>query len=220
LGHTKEHDLECPFFNPRKEASPGNELGGPRKPERSPEFTAIIKQMTILIGGGSCSGKSTLTKALAERLYATPINLDKFFRRDEPNAPMIEVNGQLLFDCNHPQTINLQNALKEINQTPESRIIEGHFALTYPELRKLATLKIFVDCPAEIRQERRLARDTANQKGTPEQILAYYQTSAVNGYIAYIEPSKSHADLVINGQLSPDENIHIIQNFIENMSFM
>ncbi|MFM9873168.1 MAG: uridine kinase [Fimbriimonadaceae bacterium] len=166
--------------------------------------------MTILIGGGSCSGKSTLTKALAEQLNATPINLDQFFCRDEPNAPMIEVNGQLLFDCNHPQTINLQKALAEINQIREPRIIEGHFSLTYPELRQLATLTIFVDCPAEIRQQRRLARDTANQKGTPTEILAYYQASAIPGFQNYIEPSKQHANLIISGERPPEQNIQKI----------
>lgn len=176
--------------------------------------------MTILIGGGSCSGKSTLTNALAEHLEDNAINLDKFFRRDEPGAPMITVNGRELFDCNHPQTINLEKALAEINDTPKPQIIEGHFSLTYPELRELATLKVFVDCPPDVRRTRRLIRDTENQRGTPEEILAYYQASAVNGFKKYISPSQEYADLTINGLLTPAENIKIIQKFLHSVSFL
>ncbi len=176
--------------------------------------------MTILIGGGSCSGKSTLARALAEQLQIPHINLDKFFCRDEPNAPMVEVNGQLIFDCNHPQTVNLDKALLEIKQTPEPRIIEGHFSLYYPELREMATLKIFVQCPAEVRQARRLIRDTKNNRGTSEEILAYYHASAVPGFSQYIEPTEQYADLIINGQLSTSENAPIITNHIKTMSFL
>lgn len=156
--------------------------------------------MTLLIGGGSCSGKSTLARAIAAETGWPVIHLDAFFRRGQPGAPLIEVDGECVFDCNHPDTIDLPLALESIRSTPEPRIIEGHFALTYSELRELATHSVFVDCPAEIREARRLARDCP-AKGTEAQVLAYYRACAVPGFEKYIWPSRQHADLIVDGSL-------------------
>lgn len=164
------------------------------------------KPGVILIGGGSCSGKTTLAQQLATQLNIPIISLDQFFRRNDPTAPHLALNNQSVFDCNHPETIDLQQAIAHINQFPGPKIIEGHFALTYPELRELATLKVFITCPPEIRQERRITRDLANNKGTPEQILAYYKASAVPGFENHIAPSSIHADLILDGTLSTNSN--------------
>jgi uridine kinase len=159
--------------------------------------------VTILIGGGSCSGKTTLARALADQLQIPLISLDQFFRRHDPNGPQILINGEWMFDCNHPETIDLVAALDHLCTIPEPRIIEGHFALTYPNLRALATHLIFVDCPPQVRQARRIQRDSP-AKGTPKQVLAYYQGCAVPGYEKYIEPSRIHATQVIDGAMATD----------------
>ncbi|MBA4291895.1 hypothetical protein C0431_02895 [bacterium] len=171
--------------------------------------------MTILIGGGSCSGKSTLAKLLATHLQIPLISLDQFFRRDDPTAPHITLNNQRIFDCNHPETTDLALALTHINQIPSPKIIEGHFALTYSELSELATLKVFITCPPEIRQQRRLTRDLANNKGTPEQILGYYRASAVPGFENHIAPSQIHADLNLSGEDDPKVNLALILTYLK-----
>lgn len=158
--------------------------------------------MTILIGGGSCSGKSTLARELSGQTGWPLTHLDTFFRRGQPGAPMIEVGGELLFDCNHPDTIDWDAAMKAVGTVSGSQIVEGHFALTSPSLRKIADLKVFVDCPAEVRKVRRIERDSP-ARGSREQVLDYYQTCAVPGYALYIEPSRQYADTVLDGTLDP-----------------
>ncbi|ARU42076.1 hypothetical protein CCB80_13370 [Armatimonadetes bacterium Uphvl-Ar1] len=172
--------------------------------------------MIILIGGGSCSGKTTLAQLLATELNIPLISLDQFFRRDDPTAPHITLNNQQLFDCNHPETIDLPLALAHINQNPAPKIIEGHFALTYPELRTLANIKVFITCPPKIREQRRLTRDLANKKGTPEQILAYYQASAIPGFEKHIAPSQIHADLNLSGEEDPKVNLNRILEHLQS----
>ncbi|MBX3113756.1 MAG: AAA family ATPase [Fimbriimonadaceae bacterium] len=163
--------------------------------------------MTILIAGGSCSGKSTIARALAEAIRgATHIPLDQFFRRDDPNGPKIEVNGQLVFDCNHPETIDLVAALQMIENTPVPRIIDSHFGLFYSEFRELATLKVYVDCPDDIRAIRRMLRDSPS-RGTPQEVADYYLACARPAYAKYIEPTRQFADMILDGTSSIQESV-------------
>ncbi|QYK52379.1 MAG: AAA family ATPase [Fimbriimonadaceae bacterium] len=171
--------------------------------------------MTILIAGGSCSGKSTIARALAEAIPgATHIPLDQFFRRDDPKGPQIEVNGELVFDCNHPETIDLQAALQAIQNTPEPRIIDSHFGLFYAELRELATLKVFVDCPDDIRAIRRILRDSPG-RGTPQEVADYYLICARPAYTQYIEPTRHFADVVSDGNRPTEQLLAHIANALE-----
>lgn len=163
--------------------------------------------MTILIAGGSCSGKTTIARALAKSIPgATHIPLDQFFRRDDPSGPQIEVNGRLVFDCNHPETIDLEAALQAIQNTPEPRIIDSHFGLFYPELRELATLKVFADCPDDIRAIRRILRDSPS-RGTPKEVADYYLACARPAYAKYIEPTSQFADVILDGTVSVQESV-------------
>lgn len=170
--------------------------------------------MTILIAGGSCSGKSTLARALAESIPdATHIPLDQFFRRDDPNGPKIEVNGKMVFDCNHPETIDLQTALKVIRQTPEPRIIDSHFGLFYPELRELATLKVFVDCADDIRAIRRILRDSP--RSSPQEVADYYLACARPAFGKYIEPTREFADVILDGTAYVQESANMLLNYLK-----
>lgn len=167
--------------------------------------------MTILIAGGSCSGKSTLARALVESIpRATHIPLDQFFRRDDPAGPQINVGGTMMFDCNHPETIDLGAALKFITSTPEPRIIDSHFGLFYPELRELATLKVFIDCPDDIRAIRRLLRDSP--RSTPQAVADYYLACARPAFGKYIEPTRQFADVFLDGSLTTRETEEHLAN--------
>lgn len=164
--------------------------------------------MTILIAGGSCSGKSTLARALVASLPgATHLPLDQFFRRDDPNGPQIEVNDKLVFDCNHPETIDLPKALAAIDQSSGFLIVDSHFGLYHSELRSRADFKVFIDCRAEIREQRRVERDSP-ARGTHEEVLDYYRACAVPGYDRYIRPSIEFADFVLDGTLPVEELVN------------
>ena len=174
--------------------------------------------MKIVMGGGSCSGKSTIATQLAKSLNSPIIHLDSFFRRDDPTGPKITINGQVLFDCNHPETVNLGLAIKEIEKYQATLVIEGHFALTYPELREISNLTIFVECSPELRHKRRINRELNNQKGTLKEITDYYEQCAVPGFANYIAPSAQYADISIDGALEPSLNVVKILDYLKSIS--
>ena len=90
-------------------------------------------------------------------------------------------------------------------------IVEGIFALHYSQLRKLYTLKIFIDTPESIRFERRLVRDVWERGRTIKSIKDQYNSTVLPMHNKYIEPSKKFADLVLNGE----DNINIVINKIK-----
>ena len=75
--------------------------------------------------------------------------------------------------------------------------MEGILILTYPELRELMDIKVFVDTDADIRLIRRLRRDMKERGRTSESVIQQYETSVRPMHQELVEPSKKHADIVI-----------------------
>ena len=76
-------------------------------------------------------------------------------------------------------------------------VVEGILTLHYPQLRKLFTIKIFVDTPADIRFIRRLTRDIHERGRTPESVNKQYLSTVRPMHEQFVEPSKYYADLII-----------------------
>ena len=78
-------------------------------------------------------------------------------------------------------------------------LVEGLFALYYPDLLPLYHLRVYVDAPDDICFERRLRRDIEERGRTPESVRAQYEATVRPSSIAFVGPSAAHADLVIDG---------------------
>ena len=78
-------------------------------------------------------------------------------------------------------------------------IVEGIFALHYPQLRKLYTIKIFIETPENVRFNRRLNRDVKERGRTIKSVKKQYATTVLPMHEKFIEPSKEYADIIING---------------------
>jgi uridine kinase len=76
-------------------------------------------------------------------------------------------------------------------------LLEGILVLANTEVRSLMDAKIFVDADSDERLIRRLKRDVADRGRTVEEVLDRYQNTMKPMHEAFIEPSKSHADLII-----------------------
>ena len=92
-------------------------------------------------------------------------------------------------------------------------IVEGIFALHFSQLRKLYTLKIFMDTPENVRLERRLFRDVKERGRTVKSIMDQYNTTVLAMHNKYVEPSKIFSDLILDGE----DNINNIVNKIEEL---
>jgi uridine kinase len=78
-------------------------------------------------------------------------------------------------------------------------LVEGLFALYYPDLLPLYNMRIYVETPDDVCFERRLRRDIEERGRTPESVRAQYETTVRPSSIAFVRPSAAHADLIIDG---------------------
>ena len=179
--------------------------------------------MIIGIAGGTGSGKTTLVTKIAEKLSQKEvlvISQDSYYK---DNAHLsYEERCQINFD--HPNALDFEllykhlKALKngqhieqpvysfvEHTRMPETItthpkkviLLEGILVLSDANVRSLMDAKIFVDADSDERLIRRLKRDVAERGRTVEEVLDRYQNTMKPMHEAFIEPSKSHADLII-----------------------
>eukprot|EP00768_Dysnectes_brevis_P006390 gnl/Dysnectes_brevis/5012_a7018_881.p1 GENE.gnl/Dysnectes_brevis/5012_a7018_881~~gnl/Dysnectes_brevis/5012_a7018_881.p1 ORF type:complete len:178 (+),score=15.30 gnl/Dysnectes_brevis/5012_a7018_881:72-605(+) len=107
--------------------------------------------MIILIGGVSCSGKSTLAKRLLELNPSfLLLNMDTFY--------FLQAD-----DWDHPSAFNIEainQAIIDALNTHDTIIVEGLYALTHLSIPKdVPVLSILLDVPKEIARARREVRN-------------------------------------------------------------
>lgn len=194
----------------------------------------------ILIAGGTCSGKTTIARAIGRRvesLKTVIVSHDNYYK-DLAHLSLAE-RAKVNFD--HPDSIDKEYLLQDLAQmlageavnVPEydfathSRgegklciadadlvILEGIFALYYPELLELSDLKIYVDTDADTRLARRLARDIMERGREVEGVLDQYLNTVKPSHAAFIEPSKKNADLIIPGDKDFDTVLYMLNGYL------
>lgn len=183
---------------------------------------ALTMTHLIGIGGPSCSGKTELARWLAKATGAPVLNLDHYYI-DLAHLPL-EVRARTNFD--EPASVDHDAILADAahlrqglpihapqydfathTRAPGDEIIgpaplvilEGLFALYWPELRDLLSLKLFVEAPVEVCLQRRLARDVVERGRTPESVRWQFETTVLPGARQFIFPCRHHADLILSG---------------------
>ena len=177
----------------------------------------------IGVAGGSGSGKSTVTRQVLASIgpdMATVVYQDDYYLDQSHLSP--EARRKTNYD--HPQAFDwplmvqhLQalrrgepiemprydftqdnRASKTITVKPAPVIvIEGLFALFDADLRKMMSLKIFVDTAADVRFIRRLQRDMAERGRSAESVINQYLETVRPMHKQFIEPTKRHADVIL-----------------------
>jgi uridine kinase len=180
--------------------------------------------IVIAIAGGSGSGKSTLAKNLLSILQSSVlITHDDYYRKDNPSSAdfnydepkafetelLIEHIDRLLsgsavdaplYDYSHHKRSEKSRRI----EPAEVIIIEGILTLENEELRKRATLKIFVDTPEKERLKRRIRRDGRDRGRTEESVIKQFESTVKPMHELYVEPEKSFADITVkNGGKDP-----------------
>ena len=158
----------------------------------------------IGIAGGTCSGKSTLTGKLSEYYgeNCRVIHMDSYFRK--PSITTIApITGIEYVEHNHPDALYLDKLYADFNDAIENGsekilVIEGLFALHLAEIRNRLDLKIFVDLASDERLVRRIRRFTSFGQ-TFDEVTARYIDTVRFRHDELIEPSRWHADMVVNG---------------------
>lgn len=184
-----------------------------------------MRPIILGMAGGTGSGKTYTVNRLLE-IYSvdniTTIGQDSYYK----DLRHIDHKDRIRQNFDHPDSIDIElfeNHLKQISlgadinipiydfsnhvrlyetkTISQSKIIivEGIFALHYPQLRKLYTIKIFIETPENVRFNRRLNRDIKERGRTIKSVKKQYETTVLPMHEEFIEPSKEHADIIING---------------------
>ncbi|HUR79605.1 MAG TPA: uridine kinase [Thermoanaerobaculia bacterium] len=182
-----------------------------------------MKPVVIGIAGGTGSGKTTVARAIYDRVGRDRIEWishDSYYRNFEALTP--EEKHHINFD--HPDSLETEllarhldvlvkgsavevpiydfttHSRKDETQRVEPRrvvIVEGILVLAEPELRKRIDIKLFVDTPADIRFMHRLVRDIKSRGRSMESVIEQYMTTVRPMHEEFVEPSKRYADLII-----------------------
>lgn len=182
-----------------------------------------MKPVIIGIAGGTGSGKTTVARAIYDRVGKDRIEWiahDSYYRDFEGLSA--EEKHQINFD--HPDSLETELLARHLDvlckgssvevptydfaafarktetQRVEPRkviIVEGILVLAEPELRKRIDIKLFVDTPADVRFMRRLVRDIKSRGRSMESVIEQYIHTVRPMHEEFVEPSKRHADLII-----------------------
>jgi uridine kinase len=182
----------------------------------------------IGIAGPSCAGKSELARWLSSRLDAPVLNLDHYYvdmaelpieeraRRnfDEPAAleHTLIVNHALALAAGEAIVAPQYDFATHTRKSGEARmtpgrfvILEGLFALYWPEVRACMQTKLFVTAPDEVCFARRLARDVEQRGRTAESVRWQFESTVKPMAHLHILPTEANADLVLLGTEPIDE---------------
>jgi len=190
---------------------------------------ARLPQVPVVgIAGASGSGKTTLAAELARELNGTHFPLDNYYR-DLSHLPMDERARQNFDDpaliespllATHVAALargerverplyNFSTFIRIPGQTEKVRggalvLVEGLFALYYPDLLPLYQLRVYVDTPDEVCFDRRLRRDIEQRGRTAESVRRQYEATVRPSSIQYVQPSAANADLTVDGTAALD----------------
>jgi len=185
---------------------------------RSPQDPVVIA-----VAGCSGSGKTTLAAELARTLGGVHFQFDNYYR-DLAHMPFAE---RLQQNFDDPALIESPLLIAHVAELAKRRaiarptydfstytrvpnqtelihpapylIIEGLFALHYPDLIPHYHLRIYVETPDVVCFERRLHRDIEERGRTPESVRAQYEATVRPASLAFVRPSAANADLIIDG---------------------
>lgn len=182
----------------------------------------------IGIAGGSGSGKSTFARRLTEKFpdSVALVSCDNYYRAhddipleerrklnyDAPEALEFDLMVSHLRALKRGEAVdcpvydfalhNRSDKILRIDPKPVI-IVDGILILSDPALRETFDLRIYVETDADERILRRARRDMEARGRHIDDIMEQYLTTVKPMHETYVEPSKKHADLILNGGMNP-----------------
>ena len=179
--------------------------------------------LMLAVAGASGSGKTTLAAELARSLGGLHFSLDSYYR-DLGHLPLEErtrknfddpamIEARLLGD--HIRRLAQGQSIErpvydfaaytsvdgetETIEPSAVVVVEGLFALYFPELRRFYQFSVYVDTPDDVCFARRLKRDVEERGREPESVRRQYDATVRPCGLAFVRPLIDFADLVVDG---------------------
>lgn len=198
-----------------------------------------MDSVTIIgIAGGSCSGKTRLLRrlhrALGARNCAVVLQDDYYHSRPEAQT------DNLAFNFDHPDALDFdylardlarlkqggdiasprydfarhERLADEVHEVPARPVIlvDGILILASAAAREVIDYGVFIECDAETRLARRIARDVAERGRERDNVIAQFEQQVEPMHQRFVEPSARYADTVfhqdaLNGDAAIDEMV-------------
>ena len=181
------------------------------------------KPLIIGVAGGTASGKTTIANAIMESInypQVVMIEHDAYYK-DVSGLPL-EERARVNFD--HPDALETDLMVRHLEELIAGRpiempvydfsthmrmkkgiikkpakviILEGILIFCEQALRELMEVKIFVDTDSDLRFIRRLKRDIQERQRSLESVIDQYLRTVRPMHIAFVEPSRKYADIII-----------------------
>ncbi|WP_042458655.1 uridine kinase [Neobacillus dielmonensis] len=208
------------------------------------------KPVVIGVAGGSGSGKTSVTRAIAESFkdHSLLVIEQDYYYKDQSHLPFEE---RLKTNYDHPFAFDndllIEHVEKLLRYQPVNKpvydyslhtrsdqvihvepkeviILEGILILEDERLRNLMDIKLFVDTDADLRIIRRLSRDIKERGRTFDSVIDQYTNVVRPMHNQFIEPTKRYADIIIpeGGQnhVAIDLMVTKIQTILEQKSIL
>jgi len=184
---------------------------------------AAKRPVVIGIAGGSCSGKTSVTRAIYDvfRDHSVVVIEQDFYYKDQSHLTFEERLGTnydhpLAFDndllIEHIKKLLVRQPIEKpvydyVQHTRAKEIIhvepvdviilEGILVLEDADLRDLMDIKLFVDTDSDLRIIRRIMRDIKERGRTTDSVIEQYLSAVRPMHNLFIEPTKRYADIII-----------------------
>jgi len=199
----------------------------------------------IAISGASASGKTYIATALHQHLSeqygedaVVSYSEDCYYK----HTPHLSLQQRAQINFDHPDAFEHNLMVEHINQLKQGNsielpqycfkmhlrldhtlekkpadwlILEGLHLFHRQQIVDMYDTKVFVDAPIETCLERRIVRDQQQRNRTLESIHHQFKTTVMPMYFKYIEPTKTVADIVLDGTKNKQKNIEIISALLK-----
>ena len=181
--------------------------------------------LIIGIAGGSGSGKTTFATRLSQSLNSKSLDVqiirqDNYYH-DQSNkfdhdggCVNFDHPDSIDFNLMHKQIEDLKNNIEikipvydfathsRLQETIKSKqteviLLDGILLYTFKPLNSILDIKLFIDCPEDIRFERRLKRDTLERGRTVEGVKNQFENQVKPMHDIFVEPSKNISDDIV-----------------------
>ena len=200
-----------------------------------------MEALTISIAGGSGSGKTTVAQQIIEKVGRDRISfieMDSYYNDLSHLPPEERMNNN--FD--HPSAYDIDLFIKHIRMLKEGKdiekplydfvshtrkketvkvkaqpvvVIEGILLYENEEARNLIDIKTYIDTPKDYRFIRRLMRDIKERGRSAESVVKQYYDTVRPMHMAFVEPTREHADIIIPWQGYNEVAIEMVVHRIE-----
>jgi uridine kinase len=177
----------------------------------------------VAIAGGSGAGKTWLAEKLQAVLgeRVARLSLDDFYldRSDVPPAEREKIDfddpcamdwpcvervlrdcraGRPMFVPHYEFRTHTRRPKPEPWQPAPLVLMDGLWLLLLPVIRRRFDLRIFVDCPEELRLQRRLARDVRDRGRSEASVGRQFHLTVAPMHARYVARQSAWADMVVD----------------------